>query len=173
MSHVRTETQTISGPSAGIQRHTRSVMTPGYIAAACTNDFRVDVLIKVKPKVIEGTHKKSSSSTLLDDLAKLATLAESLTQQRPRANKGWLALAEALDREGPHSGVLGGWRSAYRARAHLSAGVHLWNVSSQLCDVADGDVRSVYASGESCRHLLLVGYSRHWRLFVPRRICGK
>ncbi|TCD65068.1 hypothetical protein EIP91_003270 [Steccherinum ochraceum] len=83
-----------------------------------------DVLIKVKPKVTDGNLKKSSARTLLDDLDKLAALAESFTQQRPRANKDWLALAEALDREG----------------------VHLWNISGQLRDVADGEVRSVYAS---------------------------
>lgn len=38
-------------------------------------------------------------------------------------------------------------------RAHLSAGVHLWNVSSQLRDLADDDVRPVFAA---CESLLLL-----------------
>lgn len=64
-----------------------------------------DVLITIKPKVAEGDLNGSSARSILEDLQKVATLAESFTHQRRRTNKDWLPLADALDREGPHFGV--------------------------------------------------------------------
>ncbi|KAH8101409.1 hypothetical protein BXZ70DRAFT_1007244 [Cristinia sonorae] len=92
-----------------------------------------DILISIKPKLTEASLKRSSPhSVLLEDLQKLTTLAESFTQNRPRANKECLPLADALDREG----------------------VHLWNVSGQLRDVEDDAMLQVFAA--SLCHVLLI-----------------
>ena len=57
----------------------------------------VDLLITVKPKLHDRTLECGS---LVDDLYQIATLAESFTKERPRSNKNWSHLADALDREG-------------------------------------------------------------------------
>lgn len=67
--------------------------------------FPADVLIRIKPQVAEGGLQRSSSRSMLEDLEKLATLAEAFTQQRQWSKEDWLPMADALDREGMESGV--------------------------------------------------------------------
>jgi hypothetical protein len=57
----------------------------------------LDLLIKIKPKLHD---KQFESGSLASDLYQVAALAESFTAQRPRSNKNWGHLADALDREG-------------------------------------------------------------------------
>jgi len=57
----------------------------------------LDLLITIKPKLND---RKLESVSLVGDLYQIATLAESFTAQRPRSNKNWGHLADALDREG-------------------------------------------------------------------------
>jgi hypothetical protein len=52
-----------------------------------------DLLLRVKDV-------KNARSSIIDDLHQVAALAESFTEQRPKSNKGWLDMADALDREG-------------------------------------------------------------------------
>ncbi|KAI0344026.1 hypothetical protein BDW22DRAFT_1412644 [Trametopsis cervina] len=82
----------------------------------------VDILMQIKPKLNET--KWSASSSLISDLHKLATLAESMGQHRLRSNRDWLAVADTLDREG----------------------VYLWNTSSSIKDGADDASREVVAA---------------------------
>jgi hypothetical protein len=55
-----------------------------------------DLLLRVKDV-------KNARSSIIDDLHQVAALAESFTEQRPKSNKGWLDMADALDREGQHT----------------------------------------------------------------------
>ncbi|PSR82973.1 hypothetical protein PHLCEN_2v5943 [Hermanssonia centrifuga] len=80
------------------------------------------ILIHIKPILSEG--KRSVWSSLIADLYKVAALAESITQQRPRTNKDWLPVADTLDREG----------------------VNLWNVSGPIRGGADDASREVVAA---------------------------
>lgn len=57
----------------------------------------LDLLIKIKPKLND---KQPESASLVNDLYQVAAHAESFTRQRPRSNKNWGHLADALDREG-------------------------------------------------------------------------
>lgn len=57
-----------------------------------------DILVKIKPRLSEN--KRSGGTSLISDLHKLAALAESITQHRPRTNQDWLSVSDTLDREG-------------------------------------------------------------------------
>ena len=57
-----------------------------------------DALISIKPKLAES--RLSNPKTISDELYTVASLAESFSQKRPRANKDWSTLADVLDREG-------------------------------------------------------------------------
>ncbi|KAK7688019.1 hypothetical protein QCA50_008389 [Cerrena zonata] len=81
-----------------------------------------DILISIKPKLAE--HPLPDSTSLVNELRKIASLAESSAQFRSRANKDWLPLADVLDREG----------------------VHLWNLSGQLPRESDDDVPPLFAA---------------------------
>lgn len=78
------------------QRYTvRSTIlrVPDYLFASYS-----DILISIKPKLAEDPLPESSS--IVNDLRKIASLAESSAQFRSRANKDWLPVADVLDREG-------------------------------------------------------------------------
>ncbi|KAL4254899.1 Sporulation-specific protein 22/ZIP4 [Abortiporus biennis] len=83
-----------------------------------------DVLVDIKPKLAENRRPSSSSVKIIEDLHKVATLAESLSHRRPRTHKDWSTLADALDREG----------------------VNLWNVSGQVRSSEDDASRSLFAA---------------------------
>ncbi|KAF8584952.1 SPO22-domain-containing protein [Ramaria rubella] len=77
-------------------------------------DSITDLLIQIKPKL---SGDKAGDAGLVPELHKLANLAESFTELRPRSNKSWLSLADNLDREG----------------------VNLWNTSGILRQGRDQD----------------------------------
>jgi hypothetical protein len=58
-----------------------------------------ELLLQIKPKL---SGDKAHDATLVTQLHKLANLAESFTELRPRSNKTWLDLADNLDREGEY-----------------------------------------------------------------------
>ena len=58
----------------------------------------IDILVQVKPKLSET--RRSAWPSLVPELNKIAALAESIMQQRPRSSKEWLLVADILDREG-------------------------------------------------------------------------
>lgn len=68
-------------------------MVPDYLFASHS-----DILISIKPKLAEDPLPASTS--LVNDLRKIASLAESSAQFRSRSNKDWLPVADVLDREG-------------------------------------------------------------------------
>ncbi|GJE98003.1 SPO22 domain-containing protein [Phanerochaete sordida] len=57
-----------------------------------------DLLLVIKPRL--GEAKRSAWSLLVPDLDKVAAQAEAISQQRPKSNKDWQDVADALDREG-------------------------------------------------------------------------
>ena len=59
-----------------------------------------DALINIKPKLAES--RLPNPKTISDELYTVASLAESFSQKRPRANVDWSNLADVLDREGVH-----------------------------------------------------------------------
>lgn len=79
-------------------------------AAAIQPIFREiqDLLLVIKPRL--GEAKRSAWSLLIPDLDKVASRAEAISQQRPKANKDWQDVADTLDREG----------------------VYLWNAASTI-----------------------------------------
>ncbi|KAI0697156.1 hypothetical protein BC835DRAFT_1413864 [Cytidiella melzeri] len=72
-----------------------------------------DILVLIKPRLNDP--KRSAWQSLISDLHKLAALAESINQHRPRTSHDWLSVADTLDREG----------------------VNLWNTSSSIKGGAD------------------------------------
>ncbi|GJJ13838.1 hypothetical protein Clacol_008095 [Clathrus columnatus] len=66
-----------------------------------------DSITGIKPKL---SADKTNDASLISDLHTLANLAESFVEHRQKPNKGWLLLADELDREG----------------------VNLWNMSSAI-----------------------------------------
>lgn len=69
----------------------------GIVLCAKLQERSPDLLIKIKPKLHD---KQFESGSLASDLYQVAALSESFTAQRPRSNKNWGHLADALDREG-------------------------------------------------------------------------
>ena len=59
---------------------------------------RLDLLLVIKPRL--GEAKRSAWSLLIPDRDKVAAQAEAISQQRPKSNKDWQDVADALDREG-------------------------------------------------------------------------
>jgi hypothetical protein len=105
-----------------------------------------DLLIKIKPKLHD---RKLESGSLVDDLYQVATLAESFTTQRPRSNKNWGHLTDALDREGSFiQHMMLGPRLT-----HL-VGVTLWNTSGLIRQGTDADSRTVVAACMKPLHLV-------------------
>ncbi|GBE78570.1 hypothetical protein BKA93DRAFT_799652 [Sparassis latifolia] len=83
------------------------------------------VLARIKPKLIESAQTSCYSPSLCEDLHQIAALAQALTNQRSRANKDWISLADVLDREG----------------------VYLWNLSASIRECSDDDNRpAVFAA---------------------------
>ncbi|KAF8525122.1 hypothetical protein BU17DRAFT_42114 [Hysterangium stoloniferum] len=80
-----------------------------------------DLIIQIKPKL---SGNKGNNATLITELHRLANLAESFTEQRPRSNNGWLTLADDLDREG----------------------VNLWNTSGILRQGKDQEDLKLFAA---------------------------
>ncbi|KIM81848.1 hypothetical protein PILCRDRAFT_8503 [Piloderma croceum F 1598] len=81
----------------------------------------LDLLVKIKPKLNDA---QLESGPLVHDLYQVAALAESFTAQRPKSNKNWGHLADALDREG----------------------VTLWNTSGLIRQGTDTDNATVVAA---------------------------
>ncbi|KAJ3483561.1 hypothetical protein NLI96_g6231 [Meripilus lineatus] len=82
-----------------------------------------DALINIKPKLAES--RLPNPKTISDELYTVASLAESFSQKRPRANIDWSNLADVLDREG----------------------VNLWNISGQIRGSANDDAnKTVFAA---------------------------
>ena len=63
----------------------------------------LDVIINLKPKLTDT--RNALRSGLVDDLHQLAVLGESFSAKRPKSNKHWTELADALDREGEPVGA--------------------------------------------------------------------
>lgn len=103
---------------------------------SCAQRSSVDLLLRVKDVKTRGT-------LLVEDLHQLAALAESFTEQRPRSNKSWIHLAEALDREGQYVFILYSGRTMTPLRV---PGVNLWNTSSLIRESPQGDDRTVVAA---------------------------
>lgn len=84
-------------------------------------DSIIDQLIKIKP-CLDGPDLRRPS--MVQDLNKLAALAESFSEQRPKSTKTWPDLADSLDQEG----------------------VNLWNMSGLIGKTADDDAGALVAA---------------------------
>ncbi|TDL22344.1 hypothetical protein BD410DRAFT_821261 [Rickenella mellea] len=102
------------------KRKTSSAPAPADLQAAF--DDINDIIINIKPKLTDT--RKAARSSLIEDLNHLAVLAQKFTEQRPRSNRTWIELGDALDREG----------------------VHLWNTSGLIRQGSDGDDRKLFAA---------------------------
>lgn len=80
------------------------------------------ILISIKPKVNDS--RRRTWSSICTELQQLASLAESITRQRPRSNKEWAHIADTLDREG----------------------VELWNASARIREANDDESLAVSAA---------------------------
>ncbi|OSX68030.1 hypothetical protein POSPLADRAFT_1128843, partial [Postia placenta MAD-698-R-SB12] len=83
------------------------------------------ILISIKPKVNDS--RRRTWSSICTELQQLASLAESITRQRPRSNKEWAHIADTLDREG-------------------KTGVELWNASARIREANDDESLAVSAA---------------------------
>ncbi|TFK38784.1 meiosis protein SPO22/ZIP4 like-domain-containing protein [Crucibulum laeve] len=85
-----------------------------------TYESIMELLATIKPLLDDPKH--SNRPSVVEDLEQVASLAESFIEQRPRSNKSWSHLADALDQEG----------------------VNLWNISGLVRSEDDG--RTLIAS---------------------------
>ncbi|KAJ7115262.1 meiosis protein SPO22/ZIP4 like-domain-containing protein [Mycena epipterygia] len=81
-----------------------------------------DLLITVKPQL--DSPDPNRRSPLIEKLRRVASLAESFTEQRPRSNKSWLQLSDELDQEG----------------------VNLWNISGLVQKTPHDEGRELVAA---------------------------
>jgi len=98
----------------------KPVAAMSAVLQECFDNIK-DLLITIKPKLHD---RKLESGSLVEDLYQVAALAESFTAQRPRSNRNWGHLADALDREG----------------------VALWNTSGLIRQGTDADSCTVVAA---------------------------
>ncbi|RDB27351.1 TPR repeat-containing protein ZIP4 [Hypsizygus marmoreus] len=87
-----------------------------------TYDSIKEILLTIKPKLNDP--KPPTRPSLTEDLHRVASLAESFTEQRPKSNKSWVQFADSLDQEG----------------------VNLWNISGLIRKVPEDDGRSLIAA---------------------------
>ncbi|KAJ7259902.1 meiosis protein SPO22/ZIP4 like-domain-containing protein [Mycena rebaudengoi] len=81
-----------------------------------------DVLISAKPQL--DSADPGIRPSLIEKLHRVASLAESFAEQRPRSNKSWLQLSDDLDQEG----------------------VNLWNISGLVQKTPHDDARNLVAA---------------------------
>lgn len=63
--------------------------------------FYSEILLTVKSQLDDP--KPPTRPSLTKDLHRVASLAESFTEQRPKSNKSWVQFADSLDQEGQFS----------------------------------------------------------------------
>lgn len=96
-----------------------------------TYDSIIDCLIRIKPRLDDpGLPNRPS---LVQDLNKVAAMAESFSEQRPKSNKAWSDLADSLDQEG----------------------VNLWNISGLVGKTVEDDSGALVAAREFRQSRLL------------------
>jgi hypothetical protein len=119
-----------------------------------------EILITTKPRLEDP--KPSILPTLIRDLHRVASLAESFTEHRPRSNKSWVHLVDTLDQEGMFDSSL----CCLSGQVHLrmeknTTGVNLWNISGLARKTPEDDGRSLVAACRGFFSFLISPESYH------------
>lgn len=146
------------GSTADIRLH------QGYEYERCELPFQInyilipDILITTKPRLEDP--KPAVLPTLIRDLHRVTSLAESFIEHRPRSNKNWIHLVDTLDQEG-RSGIFFSCCLSGPLWKKIPTGVNLWNISGLVRKTPEDDGRSLVAACRLYFSFLISSESYH------------